>query len=108
MPTATPAPKTIEISKNDATGGKSGEIEGAKIELYKVEDDGSGNKTETLVTSWTSGKTAKTVELQPGDYVLKETTPPDGFEAIKSNIEFTVKADGTVTTTSTEAKTEKM
>ena len=80
-----PTPKTITISKVDATTGK--ELPGAKLELK--------DSTGKLVDSWTSGTTPHVVVgINDGEYTLTETTAPNGYKTAES-ITFTVK-DGEV------------
>ncbi len=78
---------TVKVSKVDAGTGE--ELEGAEIVLVDVD-----GKT---VDSWTSEKTPHELTLTPGTYTIKETTAPSGYDTVKSDITFTVKADGTVT-----------
>lgn len=81
-------PKTVFISKQDATTGE--ELPGAKLELKK---DGK------LIEAWISESTPhKIVGLEAGKYTLTEILAPEGYELSKETVEFTVKADGTVDT----------
>lgn len=51
---------------------------------------------EKVVKTWTSSNTApETLVLEPGQYVLEELTPPEGYKKAKS-ITFTVDASGSV------------
>ncbi|MBR3538780.1 MAG: hypothetical protein IKN79_06880, partial [Eubacterium sp.] len=81
------APKKypVSISKTDL-GGTA--LEGATIELWK--------KGETEKTTWTSEKTAKTLSLEAGTYLFKETAAPQGYKKVDTEIEFTVANDGKV------------
>ena len=73
---------TVEITKNDLTGGK--EIPGCKLKL--VDEDGN------TVEEWTSTEEAHVIkELVVGKkYTLVETQPADGYVTAES-IEFTVE-----------------
>ena len=73
---------TVEITKNDLTGGK--EIPGCKLKL--VDEDGN------TVEEWTSTEEAHVIkELGVGKkYTLVETQPADGYVTAES-IEFTVE-----------------
>ena len=78
---------TIKVSKVDASSNE--EIGGAEIKVVK--DD------NTFTESWTSeeGKT-KELSVTPGDYTMTEVSAPEGYEAVTTQIKFTVKDDGTV------------
>ena len=79
-----PVPKTVTISKKDAT--TSDELPGAELTITK---DG------TTVETWTSTTTPHVIENMPdGTYTLTEVTSPDGYQKAES-ITFTVK-DGIV------------
>ena len=84
---------TVVISKEDIAGK---EIAGAELEITKKADG-------TSVEKWVSeeGKSHQ-VELQPGDYILTETTVPNGYVKAES-IGFTVGIDGKITVEGNEA-----
>ncbi|SHK96784.1 MSCRAMM family protein, partial [Hespellia stercorisuis] len=79
--------QTVKVSKTDINGE---EIAGAELKITKKGD------TSFEAITWTSeeGKT-KEVSLQPGTYILTETTRPDGYVKAES-ITFTVDKDGNV------------
>lgn len=86
--TFTNKPTEIEFSKQSATG--SGELEGAKLQLF----DDKGN----LIEEWTSGKTPHIITgklAAGGKYRLHESLAPVGYK-VASDIEFTVNTDGTI------------
>ena len=76
----------VKISKQDITNGK--ELPGAKLEVRK--EDG------TVVEAWTSTDKPHLIEALPeGDYVLRETMAPKGYQ-VAQDIHFTVKSTGEV------------
>ena len=76
----------VKISKQDITNGK--ELPGAKLEVRK--EDG------TVVEAWTSTDKPHLIEaLLEGDYVLRETMAPKGYQ-VAQDIHFTVKSTGEV------------
>lgn len=77
--------KTI-INKVDASGA---ELKGAEFKLYKVMKDGS--KEEVAVVKNSEGTTFTFNGLDDGDYILRETTTPDGYNSI-SDIKFRITA----------------
>ena len=81
--------KTVMVSKRSLTG--TGELPGAKLELYVLSSDG----TQTLIDRWTSGETPHEVELNPGRFLLHETLAPAGY-AMSLDIPFTLREDLTV------------
>lgn len=92
-------PVKVSISKK-ALNGKD-ELPGAELALYKItESEETKEKTETLVTSWTSGEQPQIIGgLSVGSkYVLKEITPPAGY-GLAADIEFTVVEDDGVNLT---------
>ena len=91
--------KTVSLSKVDAFNSE--EIAGANLVLYKVKAD---NTLEEL-TSWISSATeVYTFTLEAGDYAIKETVAPDGYELVESLVKFNLSfdANGTPVTTVTE------
>ena len=86
--TFTNKPTEIEFSKQSATG--SGELEGAKLQLF----DEKGK----LVEEWTSGTNPHVIKgklAAGGKYRLHESLAPIGYK-VASDIEFTVNTDGKV------------
>lgn len=80
-------PKTVYISKQDATTGE--ELEGATLVLK----DAKGKE----IAKWVSGDTPHKVEgLKPGKYTLTETIAPEGYKLSTETVTFTVEKDGTV------------
>lgn len=88
----------MHISKRTLAG--TTELAGARLAIYK-----KGGSTP-LIGPWTSGASQKEIticldavasknELEPGDYVLKEESAPQGYIYSK-DIEFTVTKDGKV------------
>lgn len=76
----------VKISKQDITNGK--ELPGAKLEVRK--EDG------TVVEAWTSTDKPHLIEALPeGDYVLRETMAPKGYQ-VAQDIHFTVKSTGEI------------
>ncbi|MDO5156183.1 MAG: SpaA isopeptide-forming pilin-related protein, partial [Eubacteriales bacterium] len=66
--------KKVNISKQAVGGGS--ELAGAKLTVK--------NSSGTVVTSWTSGSTKKTIELAEGTYTLTEVTAPNGYEVAET------------------------
>ena len=81
--------RTVAVSKRSLTG--TGELPGAKLELYVLSSDGG----QTLIDRWTSGETPHEVELNPGRFLLHETLAPAGY-AMSLDIPFTLREDLTV------------
>lgn len=76
----------VDISKTDIAIGE--ELPGAHLQVID-----KGNK---VVAEWnTDGKVHRINGLEPGDYTLRETSAPDGYE-IAEDVEFKVKATGDV------------
>lgn len=76
----------VKISKQDITNGK--ELPGAELEVRK--EDG------TVVEAWTSTDKPHLIEALPeGDYVLRETMAPKGYQ-VAQDIHFTVKSTGEI------------
>ncbi len=84
----TPATYKVKISKQDVDGS---ELSGAGMKLYKATD------SSKAVDTWTSGTSSHEVELEAGDYVLKETSAPTGYDCVTTDMTFTVSDTGTVT-----------
>ncbi|MBT1174469.1 Cna B-type domain-containing protein [Bifidobacterium sp. LC6] len=85
----------VDGSANAALGDTT--IGGAKLEVT----DAQGNRIKDLdgnelVWNSVAGET-KTLELAPGDYLLREIDPPTGYITATA-VGFTVNTDGTVTT----------
>ena len=81
---------SFNISKREITGDD--ELPGAKLEILK-------KGTNEVVKSWTSGNAPEKIEgLPAGTYILRETIAPNGYE-LATDIEFTLGADGKVTST---------
>ena len=77
----------VVVNKVDTAGNA---LPGAEFELYKKMADGSEKKIE--LTKNADGTVFTAVGIDDGTYVLKETTPPDGYNAIEDT-EFTVTAE---------------
>lgn len=76
----------VKISKQDITNGK--ELPGAELEVRK--EDG------TVVEAWTSTDKPHLIKALPeGDYVLRETMAPKGYQ-VAQDIHFTVKSTGEI------------
>lgn len=91
----------VEIEKLDY--GKH-ILAGAKLALFKVTDDGlvQIGQDWTTVASYNAS-----FELEPGEYVVKELTAPDGY-AYAGNADYAIKftiGDGTTTQDSENVKT---
>ncbi len=72
----------VDISKTDITTGD--ELPGAHLQVI--------NKDDKVVAEWdTDGKVHRINGLEPGDYILRETSAPDGYE-IAEDVKFTVEA----------------
>ncbi|MBP5180719.1 MAG: hypothetical protein J6127_05470, partial [Clostridiales bacterium] len=111
-------PLDVNISKRDINKPNGDEVKGAKLSVeYIGKDDKLDLSGVTLVcdgkdvtanatiskkkVEFTSGdKLTTIVGIKPGDYVLKETTAPEGYKPQTTSINFTVGDDGTVTATS--------
>ncbi len=90
----------VEVSKVDATTGT--ELPGAKLTVLDA--------NKKVVDSWTSTTEIHVIKnLKPGKYTLIEEIAPEGYELSKEEVEFEVKADGSVTKVKMENKpTEKI
>lgn len=84
----------LSVSKQSVT--QSGEIAGAVLTLYRLDDD--GNRVET-VDSWTSTTSVHKVtysKLQTGvTYELVETTAPAGY-GYSDPVKFRIQTDGSI------------
>ena len=103
---------TIKVSKTDLDGK---EVENAQIKIYGTkteEQEGEEEKAvidrNNVVDSWTSGKTVHETTLQPGTYVMVEEVAPEGYKKVKTEITFTVDAEGNVTLVTTEVENGKV
>ncbi len=91
----TDQPLSLRIKKETSAGDL---LEGATLELYKRNTDGSkGNRIDSFTTNRTNMHTVEFTKLQAGqEYLLVETAAPNGF--LKSgDIKFKIEADGTIT-----------
>lgn len=79
-------PIIVEISKSDITTGK--ELPGAKLEIL----DKNG---ETFAAWTTDGKPYTINAIPAGDYTLRETTSPYGYQ-IAEEVPFTVEETGEI------------
>lgn len=76
----------VDISKTDIATGD--ELPGAHLQVI--------DKDDKIVAEWdTDGKVHRINGLEPGDYILRETSAPGGYE-IAEDVKFTVKATGDV------------
>ncbi len=76
----------VVINKVDTQGNA---LEGAEFKLYKKLKDGS--EKEIALTKNADGTVFTAVGIDDGTYILKEVTPPSGYNAI-ADTEFTVTA----------------
>lgn len=78
----------VDISKTDIATGK--ELPGATLQVI----DAQGN----VIEKWVSEDKPHRIDmLEPGDYVLREITAPDGYE-VAEDVAFTVDATGEIQT----------
>ncbi len=82
----------VTLSKKAADGK---ELPGAKLQVVQIVSKQGQNPYSKLVAEWTSDKGAKTIELPEGEYMMVETTAPNGYEVAES-ITFKVDAKGKV------------
>lgn len=76
----------VDISKTDIATGK--ELPGAHLQVIDNDD--------AVVAEWdTDGTTHRIDKLAPGDYILRETSAPDGYE-VAEDVAFTVEAAGDI------------
>lgn len=76
----------VDISKTDIATGE--ELPGAHLQVIDADDE--------AVAEWdTDGKAHRINGLEPGDYILRETSAPDGYE-VAEDVKFTVEATGDV------------
>ncbi|WP_037344856.1 prealbumin-like fold domain-containing protein, partial [Ruminococcus sp. FC2018] len=102
-------PKTVvTINKKDVTGKE--ELEGATLTLTKADGSAIPGLTDN---SWESKKDAAwNVQLQKGDYILKESgtkvTDENGceYDVLNTEVAFTIGEDGNITVTSNNSKTD--
>ena len=77
---------------------------GATFEIYKADEDGNATGDAVATLSVTSEDGATTVELAPGDYVVRQTDAPDGSQTPAEEGQaqkVTVTSGGKVTATFT-------
>ena len=65
-------------------------LPGAVLQLWNTDE-----AEDVLIEEWTSTGSKYTILLLPGNYVLKETQAPSGYE-LASDIEFEIQSDGTL------------
>ena len=84
----------VKLSKKAADGK---ELPGAKLQVVQIVSKQGQNPYSKLVEEWTSDKDkgAKTIKLPEGEYMMVETTAPNGYEVAES-ITFKVDAKGKV------------
>ena len=93
--------KKVSFQKVDI-GNPNIKLEGAVFDLYALEEDGETEQIPALYTGLTSGSdgllrdsSGNTVfELPLGNYHLKETTPPAGYQLKAKAVEVRVTAQG--------------
>ncbi len=93
---------SVKVSKVDIANSE--EIAGAKLSIT----DASGNEIDSWTSSDAKGETIHEITgLKPGEeYTLSETAAPDGYDAITTDIKFTVDENGKVTVTANTAEAE--
>lgn len=100
------APLDIQVSKVDITGAN--EVKDATLVVYLAKDVENGRpkaNSTPVIEPWVSADTGQPKDigsyLEVGEtYVLIETGAPKGY-AYSESIEFTVNADGSITTDNT-------
>lgn len=76
----------VDFSKTDIATGD--ELSGAHLQVI--------GKDDKVVAEWdTDGKIHRINGLEPGDYTLRETTAPEGYE-VAEDVRFTVEATGDI------------
>ena len=93
----------VVINKIDENGKA---LDGAKFTLYKKIKDKNGNLEDKEIKAVISGDKNNVFtfnRLDDGDYVLKETEAPDGYNKA-DDIEFTIKADHSIEPDTLELK----
>lgn len=84
----------VTITKSDMTGEK--ELAGAVLSLYGPSGDKiGGDYTSAEGSKWEVGP------LTAGKYTVRETTAPDGYTLLTSDVEFTVDDTGKVSAVGT-------
>ena len=85
----------VTLSKKAVNG--TDELPGAKLQVVQIVSKQGQNPYSKLVEEWTSDKDkgAKTIKLPEGEYMMVETTAPNGYEVAES-ITFKVDAKGKV------------
>ena len=93
----------VTLSKKAVNG--TDELPGAKLQVVQIVSKQGQNPYSKLVEEWTSDKDkgAKTIKLPEGEYMMVETTAPNGYEVAES-ITFKVDADGKVSIKSADGK----
>ena len=84
--------RKVSISKIDITTNK--ELEGASFVLIKK------GTVDEEIAKWTSSKTPYRLELEKGEYILKEVTVPKGYTNKPIEVSFTVDENSVITITS--------
>lgn len=85
--------KKVYISKKDIAN--ENELEGAHIVI--------SNKEGEIIEEFDSTKESHEVYLPAGEYTLKETISPEGYQQVTTVFEFKVSSTGKVTLLSTES-----
>lgn len=97
----------VEFSKQDVNGNGKTELKDAKLQIAKVNADGS---VGAVVEEWTSKTSTKKITVDPtkgatvnktdgiiapGTYYMVETTAPNGY-LVAEKIKFTVSEEGVI------------
>ena len=113
----TETPITVYISKREINVTNGDEVPGATLEIEYLGNDNSVDLTTVSlnrsgspiyptdlstkkITFESGSEQTAFVGLKPGNYSLKETIAPDGFQQQTTTINFTIGDDGKVTATS--------